>query len=213
MAQAVDTSILKAGLLAASMAVVKSDGEPLPRPHLDRMQLGLSALYRLYEAADGWLCLAAMTEVQWLSLFRALELENLASDTRFADADARALNRSALEAVLVPRFEARPVKEVFDLLDGLGVPCRCRGEFVLESSMTPRCNLRNSWYTNNTRNWVTSTISGERSTSPRRRAASGGRRLCAANTRGEIMREYGYDDADIDKLVGVKAIFEELRVD
>ena len=54
-AQAVDTSILNAGMLLASMAAVREDGSALPRPALDGMQLGLGALYRLYEAADGWL--------------------------------------------------------------------------------------------------------------------------------------------------------------
>ena len=61
-AQGVDTSILNAGLLVASMAALKADGAALPRPHLDRMQLGLGPLYRLYETKDGWACIAAVTE-------------------------------------------------------------------------------------------------------------------------------------------------------
>jgi crotonobetainyl-CoA:carnitine CoA-transferase CaiB-like acyl-CoA transferase len=39
--QSVDTSILNAALLSASAASVTADGTPLPRPHLDRLQLGL----------------------------------------------------------------------------------------------------------------------------------------------------------------------------
>ncbi len=67
-AQSVDTSILNAGLLVASMAAVKADGEPLPRPRLDRMQLGLSPLYRLYQTADTWACIAAVTAAHRSSL-------------------------------------------------------------------------------------------------------------------------------------------------
>jgi crotonobetainyl-CoA:carnitine CoA-transferase CaiB-like acyl-CoA transferase len=69
-AQAVDTSILNAGLLLASMASIRQDGTPLPRPQLDAMQPSLGPLYRLYETADGWICLAAVMEDQWHRLAR-----------------------------------------------------------------------------------------------------------------------------------------------
>ena len=39
-----------------------ADGSPSPRPALDREQLGVDALYRLYETQDGWLQLAAVRE-------------------------------------------------------------------------------------------------------------------------------------------------------
>jgi CoA-transferase family III len=70
LAQAVDTSILNAGLLLASMASIRQDGTPLPRPQLDAMQPSLGPLYRLYETADGWICLAAVMEDQWHRLAR-----------------------------------------------------------------------------------------------------------------------------------------------
>ena len=46
-AQSVDTSILNACRLTASTASVFEDGSNFPRPHLDRMQLGVGPGYRL----------------------------------------------------------------------------------------------------------------------------------------------------------------------
>ena len=120
--QAVDTSILNAGMLVASMASVREDGTPLPRPHLDRMQLGLHPLYRLYETTDGWLCLAAVTDEHWRSLLDALD-PPWATDDRFADAAARAANADALTAHITAMFATRASRDVFETLDSHGVPC------------------------------------------------------------------------------------------
>ena len=54
--QFVDTSILNACLLNTSYASLDPDGHGAPRPHLDRSQLGLSPLYRLYDDRR-WLAL------------------------------------------------------------------------------------------------------------------------------------------------------------
>jgi crotonobetainyl-CoA:carnitine CoA-transferase CaiB-like acyl-CoA transferase len=60
--QFLDTSILYAHLLNASMAYVGADGMPGDRPKLDRMQLGWGDRYRLHETAEGWLCVALVTD-------------------------------------------------------------------------------------------------------------------------------------------------------
>ncbi len=60
--QVVDTSIVYAQLLNGSFACARPDGTPVERPHLDGSALGLSPRYRLYETADGWLCVAAVTD-------------------------------------------------------------------------------------------------------------------------------------------------------
>ena len=155
-----------------------------------------------------------MTDVQWLSLLRALDLEDLASDSRFADSDARALNRSPLEALLAPRFQARPVKELFDLLDGLGVPCEIAdGEFCLGIFDDPEMQSRELVVHQQHPKLGEFDHFGRTiyfSDTPGR--IWGPPPLCGQHTR-EILHEYGYDDADIDKLVGVKAVFEELWVD
>jgi len=53
------TSLLDAGTLFASDALIV-DGAPIERPRLDPGLHGLSAGYRLYETADGWIQVAAI---------------------------------------------------------------------------------------------------------------------------------------------------------
>ena len=213
-AQAVDTSILNAGMLAASMAALQADGTSLDRPHLDRMQLGLSALYRLYEAADGWICIAALSEADWTALLASFGLESLASDARFATAVDRSTNRAELENVLEPEFRARPVRELFDRLDRAGVPCEiANGEFCLGVFDDPQMQEHELVVHQHHPKVGEFDHFGRTihfSDTPGR--IWGPPPVCGEHTR-EIMREHGYDDADIDKLVEAKAVFEELWVD
>ena len=68
------------------MASIRPDGSPLPRPQLDGCSSSLGPLYRLYETADGWLCVAALTQEQWRRLARALGHEEWTIDPRFRSA-------------------------------------------------------------------------------------------------------------------------------
>ena len=85
--QFVDTSIINACLLNTSYAVAKPDGSAVERPHLDAMQTGLSRHYRLYQAKDGWVQVAAVTAAQKAAF------DGLAG----ADAEARAAGHSVAE--------------------------------------------------------------------------------------------------------------------
>ena len=60
-AQWVAADILSGAVLLASDAFVGPDDLDT-RPHLDRLQMGLGPLYRLYPTLDGWLCIAALTD-------------------------------------------------------------------------------------------------------------------------------------------------------
>jgi crotonobetainyl-CoA:carnitine CoA-transferase CaiB-like acyl-CoA transferase len=62
---------------------------------------GPHALYRIYDAADGWVFLAAPQEHEWRRLVRALDdRADLAADERFATAADRRANDAALVEVL-----------------------------------------------------------------------------------------------------------------
>ena len=121
--QRVDSSIVYAHLLNASMAWKSSDGSAVAnRPSLDPMAFGWDPLYRLYETAEGWLCLAAVAPEHWARLCVAIGRPELASDARYADAEARAQHRAELEAELAPAFASAPARSWWDALERHGVP-------------------------------------------------------------------------------------------
>jgi crotonobetainyl-CoA:carnitine CoA-transferase CaiB-like acyl-CoA transferase len=120
--QRVGTSILNACLATSSYTFIRADGTGAERPRLDGMQLGFSALYRLYETSDGWLCLAAIQPDHWEMLIRALGTEQLSGDPRFSTAEARATNDGALSAALSVTMMSRSASQWFELLDRAGVP-------------------------------------------------------------------------------------------
>jgi crotonobetainyl-CoA:carnitine CoA-transferase CaiB-like acyl-CoA transferase len=121
--QMVDTAIVNAHLLNASMAWMTPDGSVVgDRPCLDRMALGWNALYRLYKASDGWLCIAAVDERHWANLCTALGRTDLVDDPRFVTAGERAAHDRDLVHILESAFSGRPVEELWRTLDDCGVP-------------------------------------------------------------------------------------------
>jgi crotonobetainyl-CoA:carnitine CoA-transferase CaiB-like acyl-CoA transferase len=212
--QSVDTSILNAAMLSASAASVRADGSSIPRPRLDRMQLGLHPLYRLYETSDGWLCVSAVRDQDWRALPGALDMEWLGTDSRFADAASRAANASALGELLEGRCRASTGADLFAALDGAGVPCELAdpdfstGVFddpqmkalgLVVTQQHPKLGRFEHFGT---------TISF--SDTPGR--IFGPPPVVGQHTK-EIMGEYGYDHDEIDKLLAGGAVFGELWVD
>lgn len=60
----VDTSIINACLLNTSYAVATPEGKAFDRPRVDGMQMGLSPYYRLYQTADGWITVGAVSPAE-----------------------------------------------------------------------------------------------------------------------------------------------------
>ncbi len=95
---------------AQSVTFAGARPEPGPDPDLQ----GLSATYRMYRAASGWVFLAAPTEREWAALSTALAGEggpDLATDPRFATAADRQAHDAALVETLGPIFARRPAGE------------------------------------------------------------------------------------------------------
>jgi crotonobetainyl-CoA:carnitine CoA-transferase CaiB-like acyl-CoA transferase len=120
--QEVGCSILSACLATSSGTFAFPDGSGPDRPKLDGMQLGFSALYRLYETSEGWICLAAVTQDHWRRLCDAIGRTDLFTESRFTDAASRKANDDDLCKILEEVFGTRSALEWFTTLDGAGVP-------------------------------------------------------------------------------------------
>jgi crotonobetainyl-CoA:carnitine CoA-transferase CaiB-like acyl-CoA transferase len=120
--QSMWTSILHGSMLYTADSWLAADGTPSPRPALDREQLGLGPLYRLYETRDGWLQLAAVREQHWPALCSVLHRDDLVADPRFATAAAREEHRAELTALLAEAFGADHAVNWRQALDAAGVP-------------------------------------------------------------------------------------------
>ncbi|WP_281689530.1 CaiB/BaiF CoA-transferase family protein [Pseudonocardia thermophila] len=97
------------------------DREVLNAGRLDPLQTGFSALERLYETADGWICVVAATEQEIAALSRATGVGFAALD-RFSSPAARVENDYELAALLDDAFRTRPTEEWLAALGRAGVP-------------------------------------------------------------------------------------------
>jgi crotonobetainyl-CoA:carnitine CoA-transferase CaiB-like acyl-CoA transferase len=117
------TTMLATGTHALVDRAVDYPGRP-DSPTADAELLGFSALYRMYRAADGWICLAAPAADEWPELVSALAGElDLGADDRFTDPAARTAADAALAEVLGGVFATRPAQEWEDRLTKAGVGC------------------------------------------------------------------------------------------
>ena len=97
-------------------------GKP-PTPVCDDDYFGLSALERVYPAAQGWVCLVVRTEKEWRALADAIGLPGLAADHRFATAAARRSHDAELIRVLGTRLAEQPAAAWEELLSQADVGC------------------------------------------------------------------------------------------
>jgi crotonobetainyl-CoA:carnitine CoA-transferase CaiB-like acyl-CoA transferase len=200
--QMLDTAIVNAHLLNASMAWITTDGGSVAdRPKLDRMTLGFNALYRLYEGDDGWLCLAAVTDDHWAKLCQALQRHDLATEVRFATAAARAEHDAALSEIIGEALTGRPVQDVWQTLDDAGVPCEISSpDFILRFFDDP-ANAERQWITTyQDPLGGTTTASGLLADFSETPGKVWGPPLVIGDHTRDILVELGYDAERIDKL-------------
>ncbi len=139
-------SLFHGAQLYSADAWLGPDGTPSQRPVLDAEQLGLGALYRLYETADGWLQLAAVRTDHWMALCGALGRTELADDPRFATPEARDERRDELTSLLAAVFATDLAVNWRRILDAAGVPSEVStdtwdGETVLFDADLERLGL------------------------------------------------------------------------
>ena len=93
---AVRTSLLGVGAMSASETLVMPDGSLAPFLAVDRSQTGISPYYRIYQVADGWVAVAALTGDEREGLHRALGV----ADPAGFEAAARERDAAGLLAIL-----------------------------------------------------------------------------------------------------------------
>jgi crotonobetainyl-CoA:carnitine CoA-transferase CaiB-like acyl-CoA transferase len=122
-AQDMLTTMLTSTAQALFDDLVEYEGRD-PTATADPELLGYHARYRLYEASDGWIYLAAPAEREWGALVKALAGDvDLASDARFADETARSVHDKALAETLAVAFRAKPAQHWEDHLLAHDVGC------------------------------------------------------------------------------------------
>ena len=171
-----------------------------------------TALVNLYRCADGrWFVLNVIAEERdWPRLLEAIERPELADDPRFATMPARHGNARALIPVLDAVFAARPWAEWRKRLDAAGITFGVVGtvddarddpQMVASGALVPIDDPRAG-----ARLTVASPLwlEGQEKVPP-----------CYPPELGEhsveILRELGYADDDIDRLVAVRAVVQGKR--
>jgi crotonobetainyl-CoA:carnitine CoA-transferase CaiB-like acyl-CoA transferase len=184
----IEADILTAGLFLASNAFLGPDTLPT-RPHLDAGQMGLGPLHRLYETADGWLCVAADDPRHHPGLCEALGLAALPDNPQ--------VRATALELA----FRARTATEWFATLDARGIPCEVSSTTWAEEWWDDPDVVASGWVASFEHPvWGRLDQPGrfvDLSVTPTR--VVGPPPVLGADTH-TILAEMGYDDAQIDEL-------------
>ena len=76
----------------------------------------------LMQVGDGWVCIAAPTQAQWVNLCIALELPDMADEPRYATAGLRFDAAEEIDARFAPFLMARTRTEVVEHLQAFHVP-------------------------------------------------------------------------------------------
>ncbi len=140
------TSMLNSSVHMMSAYAVNWPGSPEP-PRVDGELRGFSAVYRIYDAAQGYVFLAVPFEDDWRRLAAALrDRIDLAGDARFASADDRQRNDAQLTNLLASVFRGRPASDWERDLLAQGVGCVQVTEESMESLLIDTPLGRESGY-------------------------------------------------------------------
>jgi crotonobetainyl-CoA:carnitine CoA-transferase CaiB-like acyl-CoA transferase len=173
------------------------------------MQMGLSALYRLYRTKAGWLCIAVTKDNEWQALCAAAGRPELALDPRFASVQGRRINDAQLVATLEPIFLSRDAAQWFDVLDRAGVPCEVSSSSFSQELFDDPDIIRKQWIASYPRAEVAHLeehgLLIDFSETPGK--IWGPAALCGENT-CEILAELGYAGIEIDKLCADRVVLD-----
>ena len=120
--QAIEVTMLQANAWANADEAYDYSGRP-PCALPDEQCYGLNALYRLYQASEGWVFLACVFDREWKAFCDAWNRPDLLADSRFASAAARIDHDDELAVEIGKVFMTRPADHWEELLRAAGVAC------------------------------------------------------------------------------------------
>jgi crotonobetainyl-CoA:carnitine CoA-transferase CaiB-like acyl-CoA transferase len=120
--QAVEVTMLQANAWANADEAYDYTGRP-PCGIPDEQCYGLNALYRLYQASDGWIFLACVFEREWQAFCRTTDRTDLLADTRFTNATDRVEHDAELADEIGKIFATAPADLWEQRLTAAGVAC------------------------------------------------------------------------------------------
>ncbi len=198
--QLVDTSLLEAGVTttywqsAICLATGKSPGA-IGSAH------PLSAPYQAVQTQDGWINIGAANQANWKRLVEVIGKPQLADDLRFLDNAARLQNLPALIEILTGSFRTRTTSDWLARLEAAGVPA---GPVLSISEMLkdPQVLARQMVVeVEHSRLGRMKTLGPPVKFSATPGSVRHGAPQLGQHTR-EVLKEYGYSDAEIAALVG-----------
>ena len=135
------TNVVTTMLGTVQQAMIAYNASYASRPAetaADEQFFGMTALYRMYRAADGYVFLAAPLPREWPALAKAMSpYVDLHADERFADAESRARHDDELIAALAPVFATKTRLEWEEELSAQDVGCvevvEANSELVLQT--------------------------------------------------------------------------------
>ncbi|MEL7468649.1 MAG: CoA transferase [Pseudomonadota bacterium] len=113
-ARHLDVSLMQAAAAAMGPKIMEF-------AHLGRAPMLLNPPAGAYQTADGWLTVTLVKEQHFTSLVKAMGLNELATDPRYASFATRQENEATLKPSIATRMKERPTAEWLDLFEANGV--------------------------------------------------------------------------------------------
>ena len=196
--QKVDTSLFEAGIVHTywQSAIAFATGTP-PGPMGSAHPL--NAPYQAFRTADGWLNIGAANQKNWERMLQAIEAPELADDPRFASNRDRMRHLAELEEVLNDKFAVETTERWMARLEEVGVPCGpvldVAEMHVNEQTLAREMVVETQHPTAGGVKAIGLPIKFSETPGGIGRPAP---RLGEHNR--EVLREFGYDDAEIERL-------------
>ena len=201
------STMICSNMYASSDELISYDGRPAPQ-RVDADLLGPGPLYRLYEAAEGWVFLACLRRAEWDAFCQAVDKPELVARWEAGwRNDSQSHEAEELASTIAQVLRARPAAEWERLMQEHDVPLvavemRTPGRFALDDE-----DMREQGYMVQ----VHSPVYGSywRHGAPQQFSAHeltlGPWEAVGGHTRS-ILSELGYGDEEIDRLIEERVV-------